>query len=116
MRAPRTSLRPGDVVVLDVAGAVERKARPVVVLSSEEYHRERPDLIAGFITTQVQSATSSSDCVLLDWQQAGLRRESAFRSFLATEPQAAVTRMVGRLSERDWSAVKACLRRALEVD
>ena len=34
--------KPGDVVTVDFAGATGLKRRPVVVVSSDQYHRERP--------------------------------------------------------------------------
>jgi hypothetical protein len=43
---------------------------------------------------------------------AGLKRPTAFRTFLVTRPVAEMTR-IGRLSDRDWKAVQECLRRAI---
>jgi mRNA interferase MazF len=110
------TLKPGDVVLLRLKGAVERKIRPCVVLSSEEYQQEHPDVIVGLVTARVASAVSGSDYVLQDWAAAGLRHPSAFRAYLATEWQADVEQRLGRLSERDWSAVQERVRRALAVE
>jgi len=112
----RDTLTPGDIVVLSVAGAVEVKRRPVVVLSGGEYHREHPDVVVGFITTRVGEATTSADHVLQDWTDAGLMQPSAFRAYLVTRWRRDITRYVGRLSQRDWEAVRQCVRRALELD
>jgi mRNA interferase MazF len=89
--------------------------RPAVVLSSPAYHASRPDVILGIVTSQVSKATAASDRVLADWQSAGLRRPSAFRTFLATLPQRSILEPIGRLSDNDWAAVQACLAGALEV-
>jgi mRNA interferase MazF len=62
----------GDVVVVDFPGVTGVK-RPSVVLSSDEYHKVRPDLIVGLITSQTGGATESTDCELKDWASAGLR-------------------------------------------
>ena len=41
---------PGDVVWLEFPGALITKRRPAVVLSSNEYHAVRPDVIVGLVT------------------------------------------------------------------
>jgi len=38
-------LRPGDVVVGVLAGALETKVRPAVVIASSTYLAERPDVL-----------------------------------------------------------------------
>ena len=110
------TLEPGDIVILVIQGAVESKARPVVVLSRVQYHKEHPDVVVGLLTTQLHQATTSTDYVLQDWLAARLVRPSAFRTFLVTRPRSEIGQYVGRLSERDWDAVKERLRSALEVD
>ena len=85
------------------------KVRPAVVLSTEIYHRYRPDVIVGLITTQRPLEITPTDCVLRDWQQASLHQPCFFRLFAVTFPQRDV-RPIGRLSEFDWSSVRACFR------
>ena len=103
---------PGDVVVLNFPGAVRVKRRPAVVFSTTLYHAHRPDVIVGLLTTNVQAATAPTDYVLLDWAKAGLRKATAFRSFLVTVNRAGSVH-VGRLSDRDWQGIQACLARAM---
>jgi mRNA interferase MazF len=105
---------PGDVVTVDFPGATGIKRRPAVVVSTDTYHKTRPDTILGLLTSQVAAATGPTDYVLQDWQTAGLRRPSAFRTFLATLPTASLT-TIGHLSEQDWRKVQGCLRVALAV-
>ena len=104
---------PGDIVTIDFPGVTGVKRRPVVVLSSEVYHKSRPDIVVGLITSQVAATLGPTDCLLKDWSEAGLRVASAFRSFLVTLPPAANPVFVGRLSQRDWKAVRACVKIAL---
>ncbi|HEY4689014.1 MAG TPA: type II toxin-antitoxin system PemK/MazF family toxin [Anaerolineae bacterium] len=103
---------PGDVVTVDFPGATGVKRRPAVIISTSEYHTHRPDVIVGVLTAQIADATTPFDCLLRDWPDANLRRPTAFRSFLATMP-AAATNLIGRCSERDWLAIRACLSRAI---
>jgi mRNA interferase MazF len=105
-------LRPGDVVIATLTGAVETKVRPAVVVASEAYLAERPDVIVGILTTRTPAPLASTDYILADWQAAGLRAPSCFRAYLLTVPRAS-TAVIGHLSERDWAEVKSRIRVAL---
>jgi hypothetical protein len=45
-------LNPGDVAVGVLAGALETKVRPAVVIASSTYLVERPDVLVGILTTK----------------------------------------------------------------
>ena len=90
-------------------GAQVTKTRPAVVLSTEDYHRYRPDVIVSLITSQAPTLLAPTDCALPDWKQAGLHAASYFRLFPVTLPQREV-RLIGRLSETDWASVRMCLK------
>jgi mRNA interferase MazF len=60
-------LNAGDVLVGAFPGAATTKIRPAVVLSTEFYHRHRPDVIVGLITTQAPKELIPTDCELRDW-------------------------------------------------
>lgn len=72
------AIQPGDVVTVEFPGATGTKRRPAVVLSTATYHTTRPDVILGLLTSQTSGAVHPSDYLLLDWQQAGLRKPSLF--------------------------------------
>ena len=102
-------MKPGDVVVGAFPGAQATKTRPAVVLSTEDYHRHRPDVVVGLITTQTPTPLAPTDCALRDWKQAGLRAVWYFRLFPVTLSQREV-RVIGRLSDADWKSVRECFR------
>ena len=79
----------GDVVLVEFPGAQLTKRRPAVVLSSAQYHAERPDAIVGLITSQLVHARTATDHKLEDWKQVGLSKPSAYRTFVATLPRSA---------------------------
>ncbi len=108
-------MKPADVVVAAFPGAGTTKVRPAVVLSTELYHRHRPDIIIGLITTQTPKELTPTDCVLRDWHQAGLHQSSFFRPFLVTLPQRDV-RLIGRLSDSDWTSVQECFNAGFDSD
>ena len=104
--------RPGDLVTGDFAGATGVKRRPAVVVSSDRYHSERPDLILGVLTTNLTAATGSTDYILQDWDAVGLSAPSAFRRYFGMAVPSAV-RPIGRLSTRDWAEIQTRVRLAL---
>ena len=106
------TFNPGDVVTVDFPGVTGIKRRPAVVLSSATYHANRPDVIVGLITTQT-TELGVTDYVLQDWQAAGLRVASVFRSFIVTLPPTANLICIGQLSDADWQGVRACVKIAL---
>jgi mRNA interferase MazF len=105
----------GDVVAVDFPGVNGIKRRPAVVLSSALYHANRPDIIVGLLTSKT-GYLGVTDYVLLDWQEAKLRVVSVFRCFIATLPPSANFIYVGKLSERDWQGVYACVKRSFEIE
>lgn len=82
------TFNPGDIVTVDFPGVTGIKRRPAVVLPSATYHANRPDVIVGLITTQT-TALGVTDYVLQEWQAAGLRVASVFRSFIVMLPPSA---------------------------
>jgi mRNA interferase MazF len=102
-------------VVAAFPGADATKIRPAVVLSTEVYHRHRPDVIVGLITTQPPKTLAPTDCELHEWREAGLHQPSFFRLFPVTLLQRDV-RSIGRLSEADWLSVRVCLQAGLGGD
>ena len=102
-------MKPADLVIAAFPGASVTKARPAVVLSTEEYHRRRPDVVLGLITTREPKPPAPSDCQLDPWKQSGLHAPSFFRLYLVTLPQTDV-RVIGRFRESDWGRVLACVR------
>ena len=107
-------MRPGDVVVGVLAGVLETKVRPAVVIASSTYLVERPDVLVGILTTKVPKPITSTDHVLTEWQLAGLRAESHFRAYVLTMHRSELT-VIGHLSDRDWSQVRARVRAAFAI-
>ena len=105
-------LKAGDVATVLFVGAAAPKRRPVVVVSSDEYQRHRPDVVVAILTSNLAAARTPFDYVLQDWTAAGLKQPSAFRAYLQTDLQAEVTR-IGRLSDRDWAEIRSRVAKAI---
>lgn len=93
-------------------GAHLTKTRPAVVISTEDYHVSRPDVVLSMVTSRRPEPLAPSDCELRDWRYAGLHGPSYFRLYLVTIPQREV-RVIGRLSEADWGKVLQCAHQGL---
>lgn len=105
-------IKAGDVVVVDYPGVSGSKTRPAIVVSSDLYNSEHPDIILGLVTTQIHQAKDSTDYILQDWKKAGLNFASAFRCFLSTIPSSQVT-IIGHLSDKDWQQIQSKLKLAI---
>ena len=102
----------GDIITVDFPGITGTKRRPAVILSSTTYHSLRPDVIMGLITTQTKNL-GKTDYALQDWETAGLRVPSIFRSFIVTLPRSANLIWIGKVTERDWQGIKECIKSSL---
>ena len=107
-------MKAGDVVIGMLPGAVETKVRPAVVIASDAYLVERPDVLVGILTSKPPRRITSMDHILLDWEPAGLRGVSCFRAYVLTVHRSDLT-VIGHLSDRDWDQVQACVRAAFAV-
>ncbi|MDE0012134.1 MAG: type II toxin-antitoxin system PemK/MazF family toxin [Candidatus Poribacteria bacterium] len=109
------TLKSADVIIADFPEVTGVKRRPAVVISTTDYHTTVGDVILGAVTTNLTIATTPTDHLIADWTEAGLRRPSAFRSFLVTPPQSKVLAIIGSLSSSDWQKVQACIRQAIAI-
>jgi mRNA interferase MazF len=105
-------LNPGDVVIAAFPGAHVTKVRPAVVLSTPEFHRQRPDVVLGLLTSRTGAPLCSTDCDIVDWAAAGLHVPSRFRLYIEMARQS-VVHPVGKLAEADCRRVLECLARGL---
>ena len=104
-------MKPGDIVAGAFPGAHTAKIRPMVVISTVEYNRARPDVIASLLTTR-SFQLGSTDYILKDWRLAGLDYRSTFRVYVVTLLQREL-KVIGKLTDHDWSEVRGCLQRGL---
>ena len=107
-------MKPGDVVVGLLRGALETKVRPAVVIASMTYLVERPDVLLGILTTKLPRTIVSTDHLVADWRLAGLRAPSYFRAYVLTIHRSELT-VIGHLNDHDWNRVQACVRAAFSI-
>lgn len=103
-----------DVVLVDFVFSEETgsKRRPVLVLSSPEYHRGRQEAVVAAVTSNT-SRVLPGDHMMDDWQQAGLPLPSMVTGILRTIKQGMIGRRLGRVSGKDMAGVMGNLRSTL---
>jgi mRNA interferase MazF len=89
------------------------KRRPAVVVSSDAYHRERPDLIILAVTSQARPQAAFGEAAVVQWKEAGLLKPSVLKPVFATVQRGLVLRKLGRLAEEDRRALRDVLRTML---
>ena len=108
---PTTSYSFGDIVLVSFPFTDQSaaKQRPAVVVSSEAYHRSRPDLIIMAVTSQLGPTQGVGDVQLKDWQAAGLLKSSAIKPVIATIEHTLVIKRLGRLKEDDQQNLRTAI-------
>jgi mRNA interferase MazF len=85
------------------------KQRPAVVISSEAYHRARPDIVIMAITSQTRWRPAIGEAPIRRWQEAGLIKPSALKPLLATVERSLVRRKLGHLEPEHLQALRGLL-------
>ncbi|MBC8449858.1 MAG: type II toxin-antitoxin system PemK/MazF family toxin [Chloroflexi bacterium] len=107
----------GEVVLLSFpyTDLSATKARPAVIISSDEYHVANRDILVAYVTSQIQQADPWLDYRLQNWATAGLLRPSLVKPRLAAIDPALVRHTIGSLTSRDLAEVDRRLRRAMAL-
>jgi mRNA interferase MazF len=105
----------GDVVLVPFpfTDQTTTKKRPAVVVSSDTYHRDRPDVILMAVTSQVRPAAGVGEVAVQRWKEAGLLKPSVLKPLLATVERGLLIRKLGRLKEQDRDALQRALKAIL---
>ncbi len=86
------------------------KKRPAVVVSSEIYNSDRPDIILMAVTSQVRHLGKTGEAEVEDWQEAGLIKPSLLKPILTTIEKNLVLKKLGQLSKKDLSTLQKVLQ------
>ena len=110
-----TSYSFGDTILVPFpfTDQTSGKRRPAVVVCSQAYQQNHPDLILMAITSQVKGAQSVGEVLLDDWQGAGLLRPSLIKPVITTIEHRLVIRKLGQLNAQDRQLLKDTLQAVL---
>jgi mRNA interferase MazF len=103
-----TSYNFGDVVLVPFpfTDQTTNKKRPAVVISSDVYNAEYPDLILMGITSQISSSPKVGDIIIADWRAAGLLKASTIKPVITTIEKQLILKKLGRLQDVDIQSLK----------
>lgn len=103
-----------DIVLVDFLFSEETgsKRRPVLVLSSPEYHQARQEAVVAAVTSNT-SRLLPGDHLMGDWENAGLPLPSVVTGIIRTIKQGMIARHMGRVSEQDMAIIEVNLRSTL---
>lgn len=107
----------GDAVLIPFpfAELTASKARPVLVVSGEEFLRAEGKIMVAAITSKVHAHVGPTNLRLARWKEAGLLRPSVITSWLATLSPGLVLMRIGALSGDQMRSVEAAIRAALAL-
>ncbi len=108
---PTTGYSFGDVVPVSFPFTDQSatKRRPAVIVSTERYNHERPDLIIMAVTSHARPAGALGEVRVKDWQAAGFIKPSVIKPVVTTIEQPLVLRRLGRLKQEDQTALKRAM-------
>lgn len=86
------------------------KKRPAVIISSEAYHRERPDVVLMAVTSQPRGTGAFGEVEIKAWQSTGLLKPSVIKPVIATIEQRLVIKRLGQLAEQDQRSLAGALK------
>ena len=111
-----TACNRGDVVLVGFVFSDEsgRKVRPAVVISSQDYHRGRQEMVVAAITSNVRRRLFG-DHRIVDWKGAGLLFPSLVTGIVRTVKRTIIDRKLGSMPRPDMEAVDRTLRRSLAL-
>jgi len=110
-----TIWRKGDVVLVPIGFTNQSgvKRQPEVIISSDQYNTQSPDVMIASITGNLLAIRHPGDHLIHHWQEAGLLRPSLVQAKIATVETSIVERRLGKLSGDDVTELDRGLREAL---
>lgn len=109
-----TSYKQRDIVLVDFGFSEETgsKKRPALIISSEDYHQSRHEVIVMAITSNIKR-TLVGDTRIDEWKTAGLLYPSLAAGIIRTIKYTMVVRKLGVLTQRDFQKVRNSIERAM---
>lgn len=100
-----------DVVFSDGSGV---KKRPALVISSDEYHKSRREVLIAAITSNVHRVLCG-DTKIKQWKEAGLIVPSLVTGIIQTIKGKLINRKLGVLEKEDFQKVQKNLNGVLGI-
>lgn len=89
------------------------KKRPAIIVSSNDYNINRPDIIIMAVTSQMRSSAYFGDIIIHQWKQAGLLKPSVIKPIFTTIEKNLVLKKLGHIENEDRLALQEVLQKIL---
>jgi mRNA interferase MazF len=112
-----TTYEKGDIVLVPFpfSNQTATKKRPAVVVSSTAYNQISPDIVIMAITSQPSRTHGIGECLIEDWQEAGLLKPSSIKPAISTIEKSLVLKRLGKLSTKDFISMENALLQLLSL-
>lgn len=113
---PMTSYKQRDIVLVDFGFSEETgvKKRPVLIISGEDYHHSRHEVIVMAVTSNIKR-TLVGDTKIDEWAAAGLLYPSLVAGIIRTIKYTMVIRKLGSLAQGDFQKVQNNIKKAMDL-
>jgi len=111
-----TKSRRGDVILVEVifSSGIGAKLRPALVLSTNDYNKNRGEIIVSGITSNTKRL-HDGDTAITEWEKAGLKVPSLATAILQTVKRDRIQKHLGCLEEKDLKKVETNIAKILGV-
>ncbi|TVM03886.1 MAG: type II toxin-antitoxin system PemK/MazF family toxin [Candidatus Brocadia sp. WS118] len=98
-----TTYNKGDIVIVPFpfSDQTATKKRPAVIISSNQYNNTSPDIVIMAVTSKTDKNLTTGECLINNWQDAGLLKPSAIKPAISTIEQTLVLKKLGKLSQKE---------------
>ncbi len=112
-----TSFNSGDIILVPFPFTDQStsKKRPAVIISSQAYNTERPDLIIMAVTSQIKPTSIIGEVIIQEWEDAGLLKPSAIKPVITTIEKKLALKKMGQLKNDDLAALQKNIHVILEL-
>ena len=112
-----TAYEKGDVILVPFPFSNQSaiKKRPAIVISSNAYNRISADIVIMAITSQIEKTIRVGECLIKDWQNAGLLKSSAINPAISTIEKTLILKKMGSLSHGDFISMENALKEILDL-
>ena len=103
-----------DIVLVDFgfSEGMGSKRRPALIISSDNYHKNRQEIIMAAITGNIERVFFG-DTKIEEWRDAGLLYPSLVTGIIRTIKSNMIIRRLGALSKPDFQKVQKNLKRSM---
>ena len=109
-----TKYKQGDIVLVEFGFSEGRgvKKRPALIISSDNYHNNRQEVIVAAITCNIKRVLSG-DTKIDEWKEAGLLYPSLVTGIIRTIKNSMIQRKLGALFQQDFQKAQKNIRKII---